>query len=218
MPQGNAKLHILLLESEPFQISALYGLLLGLDPTAEITKAGNVEQLQAHLRSGHKQELVIVGLPNKSEQARGLVHRIRVAVDTKLILICNLSDREQVRRYYSEGIDGVIPRTATGQILHAAIKLVLAGSTYLPPEVFAPQRRRPTDPTCSIAKDDFRLTPQQTKVLRLVSQGLSNKQIAHELSIAEGTVKLHVNAILKALKVPNRTSAALLAREVLGPT
>ena len=55
------------------------------------------------------------------------------------------------------------------------------------------------------------LTPRQMDVLRLVARGLSNRDIAHALDLSEGTVKLHVTAILKALGVPNRTSAVIAA-------
>jgi DNA-binding NarL/FixJ family response regulator len=60
------------------------------------------------------------------------------------------------------------------------------------------------------------LTPRQREVLTLLGQGKSNKEIARVLQLAEGTVKLHVTAILKALKVNNRTRAVVVAAQVTG--
>jgi DNA-binding NarL/FixJ family response regulator len=118
-----------------------------------------------------------------------------------------------VRRHVAEGVGGVLPRDADGDIVLAAARLVLAGGRYLPPEVFTPTSADLKNGNSSRDDDAFGLTPRQRNVLGLVAQGLSNKQVAYELSITEGTVKLHVNAILKTLGVSNRTSAALLARE-----
>ncbi len=139
----------------------------------------------------------------------------RAAMACKLVAFCDCADRDGARQCLSEGADGIIPRDADRGIVLAATRLVLAGGRYLPPEIFAPDRDSlDLDPLVDgVAK--YPLTPRQRTVLGLVARGLSNKQIAHELSIAEGTVKLHVNAILKALGVSNRTAAALLARERL---
>ena len=130
-----------------------------------------------------------------------------------MLIFCDCSDRDRVRQYFRAGVDGVIPRDSACEIVLAATQLVLVGGQYLPPEVFSPGVSRLGDSSDHNPVDGFRLTPQQGRVLSQVANGLTNREIAHQLSITEGTVKLHVNAILKALGVANRTAAALLARQ-----
>ena len=90
------------------------------------------------------------------------------------------------------------------------MRLVLGGGVYLPVEVLlqnAPAAASPA--TAGPQAQDIRLTARQTDVLALLVQGKSNKLICRALDLAEGTVKIHMTAILKALKVANRTQAVI---------
>ena len=128
---------------------------------------------------------------------------------------------EDVRQSIEAGAVGYIPKSSDPEILVNALKLVLSGGVYLPPNVLGS-----VDPAIGAAEvigdelqgeptdDQFaRLTPRQREVLALMAQGKSNKEIAKELGLAAGTVKIHVSSIFKALKVSNRTRAVIAARE-----
>ena len=100
----------------------------------------------------------------------------------------------------------------------SAFNLVFSGGIYIPPEILGPpgagragQRgpAPPSDPASRRLPSDLGLTERQIDVLALMMQGKSNKAICRVLDLAEPTVKNHVTAILKALKVTNRTEAVI---------
>lgn len=209
-------MRVLLFENQPLLVEALTGLLEQLNDDMEIVLARDADELSREVGQDRSCELAFLGLPALGEQSVQTIRLMRRSASAcKLVLFCDCTDRSRIKQCYAEGVDGIIPRDADRDIVLAATRLVLAGGQYLPPEVFAPGNDSRDQADEFDGSDEYRLTPQQRKVLALVAQGLSNKQIAHALSIAEGTVKLHVNAILKAMGVSNRTAAALLARERL---
>jgi DNA-binding NarL/FixJ family response regulator len=107
-----------------------------------------------------------------------------------------------------------------------AIRVVLLGEIYVPPALFSSESNPADTPSASHEDDPpFKelhpniqmLTRRQQGVLALIGKGFSNRDIAESLNISEGTVKVHVGAILKTLGVSNRTRAALLASELSLP-
>ena len=112
-----------------------------------------------------------------------------------------------IRRFFPEG--GV-----TIDILRAAIRKVLEGGAWTPPDV---DLSAPADKdTADIVRRMASLTPQQVRVLMMLSEGLLNKQIAYELTVSEATVKAHVSAILQKLGVESRTQAVITAKKIEG--
>jgi len=114
------------------------------------------------------------------------------------------------------GAMGYIPKTSTTPILLNALRLVLSGGVYLPPEVLrrhgaiAPAAPQPAAGPAQLRDPrEIGLTERQAQVLALLVQGKPNKLICRELNLAEGTVKIHVTAVLKALGVTNRTQAVI---------
>jgi DNA-binding NarL/FixJ family response regulator len=96
--------------------------------------------------------------------------------------------------------------------MRAGIRAVLAGRTWTPPDVdlAAPADKETVDIVRRLAS----LTPQQVRVLMMLSEGLLNKQIAYELTVSEATVKAHVSAILQKLGVDSRTQAVIVASKI----
>lgn len=131
-----------------------------------------------------------------------------------VVMLSAFNDRENVVRALDNGALGFIPKTDSREVLLGALRLILAGGTYIPPEILArepavaaeasklPPEKRPSP-------SELGLTERQVDVLALVMQGKSNKLICRALDLAEPTVKNHVSAILKALGVTNRTEAVL---------
>ena len=133
-----------------------------------------------------------------------------------VVMLSAFNDRDNVVRALDQGALGFISKTSTRDVLLGALRLVLAGGVYIPPEILggvapagaAPSATQPdTAPRPSPA--ELGLTERQVDVLALMMQGRSNKLICRALDLAEPTVKNHVSAILKALKVSNRTEAVL---------
>ena len=114
------------------------------------------------------------------------------------------------------GARGYIPKSASSAIMIAALRLVLSGGVYVPPLMghgISPQRavERPTISERETSISDRRLTRRQQEVLNWLVRGHSNKQIAQQLGLSEGTVKIHIAAILRAYQVSNRTQAVIAA-------
>lgn len=116
-----------------------------------------------------------------------------------------LRDPGAMRRAVDLGASAFIPKSAPLEKIAGTIRAVLEGEIFLPPEASAPQ---------SLAAGSFDLTPQQWRVLSLMREGKLNKQIAHELSIGEATVKAHVTTILRKLGVRSRTQAVIEAQRL----
>jgi DNA-binding NarL/FixJ family response regulator len=134
--------------------------------------------------------------------------------DLPVILLSSSENPSDVRRALNAGALGYIPKSASAQTLLSALKLVLSGNIYVPPLMAqavdaAGLRGAPQLPATALAD----LTERQIDVLKLISDGLSNRDISTRLGIAEKTVKAHVAAIFRTLNVVNRTQAANAARE-----
>ena len=137
-----------------------------------------------------------------------------------VVVLSAADDRDSVLQALDRGAMGFIPKSSSNDVMVSALRLVLAGGIYLPPEVLAASSvgtthaaSPPAFPTArpTTAPADLGLTERQAQVLALMVQGKPNKLICRELGLAESTVKIHITAIFKALKVSNRTQAVIAA-------
>ena len=109
------------------------------------------------------------------------------------------------------GVLGFIPKSSPREVMVNGLRLIFSGGVYIPPEALprSVAAKPPAAFTCPGSPADLGLTARQVEVLALMMQGKSNKAISRVLDVAEPTVKHHVGAILKALKVMNRTEAVI---------
>jgi DNA-binding NarL/FixJ family response regulator len=131
-----------------------------------------------------------------------------------VVVISATEDRGIARKCLAFGAAGYVPKSASVATINDAIDKVLAGEIFLPPEMET--QSDPDHDAEALAAKLSTLTPQQVRVLMMLSQGLLNKQIAYELSVSEATVKAHVSAILTKLGVESRTQAVILAARIAG--
>jgi DNA-binding NarL/FixJ family response regulator len=140
-----------------------------------------------------------------------------------LIVVSGVDAPAQMRAVLRTGAAGYIPKSALAQVMLQAIRLVLAGGQYVPPELVraldadagesAPAGMRARAAPAGIDTGRLQsLSPRQKEVFALLAKGLSNKMIARQLAISEGTVKSHVATIFDVLNVHNRVSAVAEAR------
>jgi DNA-binding NarL/FixJ family response regulator len=136
-----------------------------------------------------------------------------------LVVLSALDDPGTVKAVLAKGALGFIPKSSPHQVMVQALRLVLAGGRYLPPELMPelagedwaarPSRAASPGTPAAVSVVTLGLTERQQQVLALMAQGKSNKQICRDLGLAEATVKIHVSAVLKALKVTSRTQAVV---------
>ncbi|ANY83723.1 hypothetical protein BB934_36395 (plasmid) [Microvirga ossetica] len=138
-----------------------------------------------------------------------------------LVAVADLLEPDTVLRLYEAGLSGLCPPAMAGNSLVKALELVVAGETFLPAVVgqaLLEQSRQSMLDAQEIqmapaAKRVGRLTDREAAILQCLTQGASNKMIAHRLGIAEVTVKVHIKSILRKVQAANRTRAAMWARQ-----
>ncbi|HYM03847.1 MAG TPA: response regulator transcription factor [Stellaceae bacterium] len=184
---------------------------------ADIVEADSFDSLRARLEAVPDTDLVLLDLNMPGIRAFSGLLYIRASFSAVPVAIISANEEPRVMRLALElGASGYIPKSATPGEIRAALAALLAGKTWLPPTL--DPRRSPEDPEAAMVAGLASLTPQQVRVMMLLSDGLLNKQIAHLLDVTEATVKAHVSAILQKLGVDNRTQAVIVARRLAGDT
>lgn len=151
------------------------------------------------------------------EGLSGFVGLRDVRPDVPIVVISAEVNDAQLAHIKAMGGSGYISKSASETELEEALRKVARGEQSFPDWISDIERApEPTADAQDIMRRIADLTPQQTRILRLISDGKPNKQIAYELTLAEATVKAHVTALLRRLGVRNRTQAALLVKGVNG--
>lgn len=153
-----------------------------------------------------------LGMPGAGPIA-GIAELRRLAPDSRLLVVTAMNDDDLMLPLFDLGVAGFVSKAASAEVLEAAIRLVVAGGHYLPPQLLGLLRGR-GDPCSSVRPDPGRLSGRQIDVLRHMSLGHPNKEIARMLDLSPATVKTHVAAILSALHAANRTEAVVRAHDL----
>jgi len=177
-------------------------------------EASSFESLQ-ELVDRHKEvDLVLLDLhmPGVSGFA-GLIYLCKRYPSVPVVIISANEDPVVIRRAIEHGAAGYIPKSSSIETITSAIASVLLGEIWTPDTTVSNLPGKNAS-ELELAERMSQLTPQQFKVLMMMSQGLLNKQIAHELTVSEATIKAHVTAIMNKLGVNNRTQAVLAASQL----
>ena len=186
-------------------------------PGAQIVEADSVHTLFAALDAHPDPELLLLDLNMPGAQGFNALVQARANFPTvPIVVISAREDRRIMQRAIGHGAAAFVPKSASIDLIVAALRAVLGGDTWLPASATnssgdtTPLDQLEVDATARLAT----LTPQQFRVLSMLSAGLLNKQIAAELDVSEATVKAHVSAVMQKLGVSNRTQAVLLAQRL----
>lgn len=180
-------------------------------PGVQIHPAGNFSELLAQLRDSPAVDMLILDLTLPDVDGFAALAQLRAAYpQLPVVVVSALEEPFVIERVLMLGAAAVVPKSAAADRLRAALLAVRNGRVWSPLGP-VPQggQRGPL-----IGSPLEGLTPQQKRVLALLSRGLMNKQIAAELGVAEATIKSHLSAILRKLKVRNRTQAVVIARSL----
>lgn len=210
---------ILVVDDHPLILEALKQVLRDLHPDIEVLEARDAQQAAQQTAVHRDLSLVLLDLTLPTTHGFDLLAELRRDFpEVPVVVLSATEDRDTVLRAINDGAMGFIPKTSRTEVLIAALRLVFSGGVYLPPSVFAGPAHTAAEPKTAVparSPRDVGLTERQAQVLALLVQGKSNKLICRALDLAEGTVKIHVTAILRALNVSNRTQA-LVAVSRLG--
>ena len=205
--------HLLIADDHPLFRGALREAVNGLFDRADIAEAGTFEEVTDVLERGSDVDLILLDLRMPGVRGfSGLMYLRAQYPSLPIVVVSANDDPAVIRRCMEFGASGFIPKTLGVDALRQAVGQVLKGEVWTPPDVDL-QRDTDAESAAVIARLST-LTPQQVRVLMMLSGGLLNKQIAYELGVSEATVKAHVSAILQKLGVESRTQAVIAAGKI----
>jgi DNA-binding NarL/FixJ family response regulator len=198
---------------------AMRAALAELDAEAAILEASDSREAMGLIEENADLDLILLDLNLPDRDGFSLLAELRKTHPAISVVVMSAQqDHDSVMKALNQGALGFIPKSATRKVILGAMQLVISGGVYIPPQALLSQEasfagaampqttgtreegdRRPVSPA------DLGLTERQMDVLTLIMQGKSNKAICRVLDLSEPTVKSHVSAILRALKVSNRT-------------
>lgn len=202
----------LIIDDHPLFCDALAMTLKAVTGIAVIDTAGRIDTGIARIDAGMRPDVVVLdlNLPDVSG-LDGLIRLRLAAPDVPVVVVSSLADNRVIGAALVAGAAGFVPKHAHRDVFRTAFEVVAAGGRYLP-DGYEPQGAPASQREAAIARLAL-LTRQQARILQLICEGMLNKQIAYELTIAETTVKAHVTAIMRKLGVMSRTQAVLIAQE-----
>lgn len=201
---------LLVADDHPLFRAAVLHVLHERFPQFKTLEAASASTLGLALQDHPEVELVLLDLTMPGARGFSSLLHVRGEYPEVPVVIISSNDHPRViRRAQQFGAAGFIPKSAPAEDIGAAIESVLEGGSWFPP-MAAEQSVADAELAARLAQ----LTPQQFRVLLCLADGLLNKQIAHELGLAENTVKVHVTAILKKLQCYSRTQAAVLVKSL----
>jgi DNA-binding NarL/FixJ family response regulator len=200
-------------DDHPLFRGALREAVSGLFDRVDIAEAGSFEELSKLLERGPELDLILLDLAMPGVRGfSGLMYLRAQYPSVPVVVVSANDDPAVIRRCMDFGASGFIPKTLGIEPIREAITRVLKGGVWTPPDV---DLNAITDAeTAALMARLTALTPQQVRVLMMLSEGLLNKQIAYELGVSEATVKAHVSAILQKLGVESRTQAVIAASKI----
>ncbi|UTD26636.1 response regulator transcription factor [Bradyrhizobium sp. WD16] len=210
-----ATTRIVIADDHPLFRGALREAVRGVVSEVAIVEAGSFEELTALLEQDGDVDLILLDLTMPGISGfSGLIYLRAQYPAIPVVVVSASDDSVTIRRSMEFGASGFIPKRFGADTLRAAIAQVLAGEVWLPPDV---DPTAAADPELAQLRDRLvTLTPQQVRVLMMLSEGLLNKQIAYALGVSEATIKAHVSAILQKLGVESRTQAVIAAAKIAG--
>jgi DNA-binding NarL/FixJ family response regulator len=204
---------LVIADDHPLFRGALREAVSGLFEGTEIAEAGSFDEVAKQLDKGGDVDLILLDLTMPGVRGFSGLMFLRAQYPSVPVVVVSANDDPAViRRCMDFGASGFIPKTLGIDEMREAIMRVLKGGVWTPPDV---DLAGGSDAEASAMMARLAsLTPQQVRVLMMLSEGLLNKQSAYELSVSEATVKAHVSAILQKLGVDSRTQAVIAAAKI----
>ena len=204
---------LVIADDHPLFRGALRESVSGLLERVEIAEAGSFDDVVALLDKGGDIDLVLLDLAMPGVRGfSGLMYIRAQYPSVPVIVVSANDDPAAIRRCMEFGASGFIPKTLSVEEMRAAISRILNGGVWTPADVDLSAGSDAESAALMVRMAT--LTPQQVRVLMMLSEGLLNKQIAYQLGVSEATVKAHVSAILQKLGVESRTQAVIAAAKI----
>jgi DNA-binding NarL/FixJ family response regulator len=211
--ESQEQYRLVIADDHPLFRGALREAVTGLFEHVEIAEAGTFNEAAELLERGSDVDLVLLDLTMPGVRGFSGLMYLRAQYPGVPVIVVSANDEPAaIRRCMEFGASGFIPKTLGVEAMRGAISRILSGGVWTPPDVDL-SAGSDTE-TAALMARMATLTPQQVRVLMMLSEGLLNKQIAYQLGVSEATVKAHVSAILQKLGVESRTQAVIAAAKI----
>ena len=210
---NNSHYRLVIADDHPLFRGALRESVTGLFERVDIAEGGTFNEVAELLERGGDVDLVLLDLTMPGVRGfSGLMYLRAQYPSVPVIVVSANDDPAAIRRCMEFGASGFIPKTLGVEAMRGAIQRIISGGVWTPPDV---DLSAGSDAEiAALMARMATLTPQQVRVLMMLSEGLLNKQIAFQLGVSEATVKAHVSAILQKLGVESRTQAVIAAAKI----
>ncbi len=200
-------------DDHPLFRGAMRQALAGIEDDLEIVEAGDFGAARNAAGQHPEADLMLLDLtmPGVSGLS-GLIALRAEYISLPVVVVSASDDQATIRRAIDLGASGFISKSASIDEIRDGIRAVLAGDVWTPRDLELGPEHDPE--IAELIKRLQTLTPQQSRVLGMLAEGLLNKQIAYELSVSEATIKAHVSAVLQKLGVDSRTQAVILLSKI----
>lgn len=215
---------ILVIDDHALIRQALQNMLRVLDSSAEVLESADCSAALALAANQPDLDLILLDLHLPGMGGMDALSHFRQSHPAvPVVVLSGTKDRQTVLTAIDHGAMGFIPKSSSNNVMLSALRLVLSGGVYLPMEILDHAGSLNVGDADSLTSGtgahgktpaELGLTDRQMEVLDLLLQGKSNKLICRELGLAEGTVKIHITAVLKALNVTSRTQAVIAASQI----
>lgn len=211
---GDSISHVIAIaDDHPLFRDALKQALEPVYPCARVVEAGTLEEVTALFTQEPDIDLLLLDLSMPGVRGySGLIYFRSQHPALPVVVVSASEDAPVVRRCIDLGASGFIPKSSSTSEIRDGVDVVLKGGMWIPDDISLDVEEESNQ--ARLAARLSTLTPQQARVLMMLSEGLLNKQIAFELTVSEATVKAHVSAILQKLGVDSRTQAVIAASKI----
>lgn len=208
--------HVLIADDHPLFRAAMRQALNNITGS-HVDEAASIDEALSVLLANENIELVFLDVNMPGNDGLTGLSEIRTRFPNVLVVIVSAHEESAlIRKAIDLGASGYIPKSSSLDTIADAVEQVLDGEQWLPEGLDKTSAAYDSEEEQQFARKITQLTPHQLKVLKMLADGLLNKQIAYELSISESTVKQHVSAVLRKLQVINRTKAGVMFRKLMG--
>jgi DNA-binding NarL/FixJ family response regulator len=197
-------MRVLVADDHPLYREAVARQITRLIPDARVAEAASMQEALAKANT-ERPGLFVFDYYMPGMSANAIAQLAKKFSDVPILIVSGSAGPAEVQAVFQAGVRGFLPKTATSEQFIRTVHLLLAGGTSIPPEMVVTGTA--DDAPSWLAT----LTRRETDVLRATARGLSNKEIARELALAEVTIKLHLSAIFRKMGVRSRTEAAMMA-------
>ncbi|MBC3764651.1 response regulator [Neptunicella marina] len=183
----------------------------------DVLQSASLDETRRLLSEHADTELVFLDLNMPGNQGLTGLSSLRSEFsDVLVVMVSAEEDPQIIRKALDLGASGYIPKSASLDQLSDAVAQVMDGEQWVPQSVMSDVQSATDHNQKAFAEKMQQLTPHQFKVLKLIADGMLNKQIAYELNVQETTIKQHVSAVLRKLDVINRTQAGIIFKQIMG--